>query len=225
MPEPKPENPPIPKTLRKALHIQKHNGLSEASAYLAQCFKSPDQLEQFLNRATLPAQVLITSAQDIIRARQIRKVEKLRKEAKAEANDERMRKEEARRHDLVITDALTTLSGLARIRYIASLSPEDRIRFASKQEQRECVDLRKSCVTTYNARTLIAATQTEFDRWVNDGLLTPVFVKRISVGKMVNARYWSTVELEAFKDQLFALRESWAKRKTARRTKLKLVKA
>jgi delta 1-pyrroline-5-carboxylate dehydrogenase len=225
MPQPFPETPSMPKTLRKALHLQGKDGLSSASSYLAQCFKSADQLKVFLPGATLPAQVLITATQEIIRERQLRKAEKLRNEAVAEAQYDKKRKEDARQHDLAITTSLVTLSGPSRIRYIASLAPEDRIRFASKQEQREGVDLRKSCVTTYNARTLIEATQTEFDRWVDDGLITPVFIKRISVGKMVNARYWSTAELEALKARIPTLRETWAARKKARRTKLKLVKA
>jgi hypothetical protein len=126
------------------------SGSTEASSYLAQCLKSADQLAEFLPGATLPAQVLIMTAQEIIHERRARKAEKLRIEVIADAQYEKNRKEEARQHDLVITSALATLSGPSRIRYIASLSPEDRIRFASKQEQRECIDLRKSCVTTYD---------------------------------------------------------------------------
>lgn len=219
-----PPTPSMQKRLLKGMGIYQEKGSDPAVDYLAQAFTAVEELERVLPGATLPTRVLVESAQNIIRDRKARKAIKLKAESEAAAEGRRQLAEEARIRDQEISENLAALTDPGqRIRYIASLAPEDRVRFASKQEQRACIELRKQCVTTSKARALISATQTEFDRWVDEGLLTHVFTRRISVGKMVNARYWSTAELVAFQGQVTMLREVWATRKKARRTNLKLV--
>lgn len=102
----------------------------------------------------------------------------------------------------------------SEVRFLASLSPDDRKKFGTPAQRRDAVELRKSGILTSEVRAELGCSLAELNRWTEDGRLPVLFHKKINVGKSTLVRVWSRSDVEAAKLEI----ANWRKiRKSAKK--------
>jgi hypothetical protein len=212
------------KRMSIALATQVSEGRSQAAVFLADAIPDLALLRRFDADDSFPMKCLIEEAIKILLDRKARKTEaRALQAAESHLNHMAQVNAEKQRIDSLEASLSSAKSPDQRLRILVALSPEDRKKYGSKEEQKACIEFRKSCLLTSKAQEFIGATPTEFSRWVEEGLIAPAYFKSISVGKMISARCWALCDLVALQEKIPYLRDSWSARKKAKRTKLKVV--
>lgn len=117
-----------------------------------------------------------------------------------------------------IQQALRDLTGEARIAYLAGLIPQDRDRVATQDERAAAVALRKTAIMAGAVRKRLGCTATELNRWHGDGRLPHLFIRKISIEKLTDCRFWSAEQVEEAVEAVTIWREQDAIRKRFART-------
>jgi hypothetical protein len=136
---------------------------------------------------------------------------------KAASAEFRRNRDDARKkaHDAEIHATIARLSGIARIRYLASLDIEARERFATRLERNTAIAMRRSALTSEKVRKHLGCTKTELNRWDADGRLPHLFSRKTSSADSTICRLWSQEQVAAAVDQVDTWREGDANRQTA----------
>lgn len=148
---------------------------------------------------------------------------------KAASAEFRRNRDNARKraHDAEIQATVARLSGIARIRYLASLDIEARERFATRLERNTAIAMRRAALESDKVRKHLGCTNTELNRWDGDGRLPHLFSRKTGLADSTICRFWSQEQVAAAVDQIDTWRERDANRQTAQpqnaseRTKLR----
>ena len=106
------------------------------------------------------------------------------------------------------------------IRWGLTIPVDERKICFDKIEIRQIIDLRKTKLSTYKARTFLECTLTEINRCDAEGLLPHAFKQKIQAGgKSVEGRFWLVEDLQSKKTYIEGWRESHNLKKSHKRKK------
>lgn len=171
-----------------------------------------DNLDQLLRRA---------AENEIADVKRRRRLDKTRaRQAAHTAQEQREQAERERIEDLQRRFDQARDNAQQRILFGVWLAPQDRRLFFTSAEIREIIELRKTRLSTYQARQALGYSFTEINRWDCPEYLPHRFTQRIQVGgKTVEARFWLQQDIEEAKPKLASWRDAHNLKKRFRRKK------
>ncbi|WP_200152977.1 hypothetical protein [Chromatium okenii] len=206
---------------RAMLRWQRGATIPELTDYFVHALPQPELMQQLLIASPallLPLQIALQQA-IIIREQQIatkalRQLETTQKTLIPTIDDEQLLRDmvEQCRSDGSLT------------RWLAGLSPQQRDKLGTPAERHAAIALRKQGVTASIARQILNCSLTELNRWTQENRLQVLYQRTLMLPKQTLARFWLRSDLEAVIPQLVAWLSEWNQRKTAKRTRLRLVK-
>jgi len=207
--------------------VESKHSISEIAQYISHALRSfKDKRKEIISMVEAINPLIALKAEMLDRTINEKKAVKNKLESQRIKESELIRKsaEECRLENLR-NEYLNAQDEGREIRWGVSLLPTDRKNFFNAKEIKEIIALRREKLSTYKARTLLACTLTEINRWDEEGLLPHAFKQVIQVGgKATESRFWLESEVLAKKAEIEDWRKSHELKKSFKRKRNPLVK-